>query len=186
MPIVGNLYDSGPISPIVKIKENVSVFTGGIWEHYNIEYIEPLPRSSTLSVDLVAVAGALTIPANQAIQKQLLQILRLNDRELTHLRFEPIDDVEGVLWQQSAQGRFSTSYAQARVSRFTSFRDPYLASTTFFVVGKDRDMYLEARNPNPVALPQARFAFWGYRYILSPLKAQPTVTTWIPAEGRAA
>ena len=186
MSEVGNLYDNGPISPICKIKENVSVLTGGDWSHFKVEYIEPLPRSSPLSVDVVALSGNVLIAANGTIAKQLTQVLRLNDKELTHLRFEPIDDVEGVLWEQSSQGRYATAFVQARVNRFTASRDPWLATTTFYVIGKDRDINLEARNPNGVAMPQARFVFWGYRYILSPLNAAPQNSTYVPAEGRSA
>jgi hypothetical protein len=186
MSEVANLYDNGPISPVVKIKENVSIFTGGKWDHWRVDYIEPLPRSSPSVVDLVTLSGGINIPANGAINKSLIQFLQLNDREFIQLRFEPLDDVEGVLWEQSATGRFVTRSLQARVSMFTSFRDPWLSSTTFYVIGRNRDPNLEARNNNPVALPQARFAFWGFRYILSPLSTAPATSTYLPAEGMSA
>ena len=186
MSEVANLYDNGPISPVVKIKENLSVMTGGDWSHYRVDYIEPLPRSAPLVVDLVALSGNVTIAANGSITKQLIQFLRLNDKEITHFRFEPIDDIEVILWEQSATARYATNFVQARASKFTATRDPWLATTTFFVIGKDRDVNIEARNPNPVAWPQARVAFWGYRYIVSDLKSVPAVTTYIPAEGRSA
>ncbi len=184
MSTVANLYDNGPISPIIKIKENVSIFTANEWLHYVVEYIEPIPRSSPLVVDLVALSGNVLIAANGTIPKQLVAFLQLNDREFLQLRFEPIDDVEGVLWEQSSNGRFVTRSVHARASRFTFTRDPYLATTTFYVIGRDRDMNLEAVNPNAVALPQARFVFWGFRYILSVLANKPNVTTYLPAEGR--
>ena len=184
MSNVANLYDNGPISPVVRIKENVTVFTADSWQPFVVEYIEPLPRSSPMVADLVNISGAVTIAANGTIQKQLIAFLQLNDREFLHLRFEPIDDVEGILWEQSSNGRFVTRALQARASRFSFTRDPYLATTTFFIIGRDRDMNLEVRNPNPVALPQARFVFWGFRYIITPLATKPPVTTYIPAEGR--
>ena len=183
MSEVANIYDNGPISPVAKIRENLSIWSGGGWEHYRIENIEPIPRSSPTMVDMVTASGATTIAANGTISKQVVQILRLDTGEFLHLRWEPIDDVEGVLWELSSKGRFASRSVHARVTRFTSLRDPYLATTTFFILGKDRDMNLEVRNPNPVALPQARFVFFGYRYKLSELKAEPTVTTYLPAEG---
>lgn len=184
MSTVANIYDNGPISPIAKIEENLSIYTATNWEHYKIVFIEGLPRSSTMLVEMVSLTGNLTIAANGALNKSLLNILRLADGELLHLRWEPLDDVEGVLWEQASTLRASFRGTTARVSRFTSLQDPWLATTTFWMLGKDRDINLEVRNPNPVALPMARFVFWGYRYILESLKTKPSVSTLLPAEGR--
>lgn len=187
MSEVANLYDNGPISPICKIKQNLTIWTSNKWLNYRVEYIEGLPRSSQMMVDMVALSGAATIGANGTVGKSLLAILRLAESEFMHLRWEPVDDMEGILWEQSSQGRFSARAVQARVTPFTSLRDPYLATTTFWILGKDRDMNLEVRNPNPVALPLARFVFFGYRYLLEPIGEIPRgeQTTYVPAEGRA-
>ena len=184
MPLLSGIYDSGPIQPIAKIKENLSIWTNQLWEHYNIEYIEPIPRSSPTIVEMVTASGAVTIAANGMIAKQVVAILQLADDEFFHLRWEPIDDMEGVLWEQASKGRYAARSVHARVNRFTGLRDPYLATTTFWILGRNRDMNLEVQNPNPVALPQARFVFFGYRYILARLSTPPSVTTWVPAEGR--
>ena len=183
MSVVANIYDNGPISIIAKIRENLSIWTLGNWFHYQIKNIEPIPRSSPTVVEMVVASGATTIAANGAIAARVVAILQLSELEFTHLRWEPLDDMEGVLWQQATTGRFVTRGVHARVTRFTAVRDPYLATTTFWVLGRDRDMNLEVRNPNPVALPQARFVFFGYRYKLEALVKEPTVTTWLPAEG---
>ncbi|GAI52389.1 unnamed protein product, partial [marine sediment metagenome] len=81
-----------------------------------------------------------------------------------------------------------------------------------FIMGNQKDMNLEVRNPNPVALPQARFQFFGFRYVIEVIipKFPETATdalkeavrkkledgdketvaqyigptTWLPAEGR--
>ena len=50
MPMISGIYDSGPISPIVKIKENLSIWTSGQWSHYQVEFIEPMPENSQSSV----------------------------------------------------------------------------------------------------------------------------------------
>lgn len=184
MSEVANIYDNGPISPIAKIKENLSIWTNQVWEHFNIEFIEPIPRSSPGVVEMVTATGATTIAANGRIAKAIVAFLQLADNEFFHLRWEPIDDMEGVLWEQASKGRFAARAIHARVNRFTSLRDPYLATTTFWIFGRNRDMTLEVQNPNPVAMPQARFVFFGYRYLLSRLPAAPAVTTWVPAEGR--
>jgi len=194
MSILSGIYDSGVITPVVKIRENVSIFTVGQWSHYKVEYIEGLPRSSTMTVEMVTLSGAATIAANGTIAKQVIAFLQLADLELVHLRWEPIDDMEGILWEQSSQGRFAARAVHARVDMLTSTRDPNLATTTFFILGKNRDMNLEVRNPAPVARALARFVFFGYRYVLSELDAitvkrimdGSVPSTWIPAEGRAA
>lgn len=180
---IANIYDNGPISPIAKIKENLAIWTVGKWAHYNISNIEPLPRSSPMVAEMVALSLAATIPANGIIAKRLVAILQPKELEFLHLRWEPIDDVEGVLWEQPGSAKFNAGAVHARVNRFTSARDPYLATTTFWILGRNRDINLEVRNPNPVALPQARFAFFGYRYMLTLLEKEPPVTTYLPAEG---
>ena len=192
MAEIGNLYDNGPISPVAKIKENLSIWTSGQWTHYRIDYIEGLPRSSPMMVEMVTASAATTIAANGTIGQLLVNALQLTAKEFMHLRWEPIDDMEGVLWEQSSQGRFSARSVHARVNLLTHVRDPYLATTTFFIMGKDKDMNLEVRNPAGVAMPLARFIFFGYRYILTELtdivskqiEAGQTRSTWIPAEGR--
>lgn len=209
---VANIYDNGPLSPIARIKDNLSIYTTKKWFHYQINYLEPWPRSSPLRVEMVALAALTTIPANGTIAKRVVAILQITDGEMLHVRFEPLDDVEGVVYELPGTGKFVSRNVQARVDMTTCLRDPYLASTTFFILGFQRDMNLEVRNPNPVALNQARFQFQGYRYILDeivpdlsgiPEQAKKTdilaklaagdketvaqfigPTTWLPAEGR--
>lgn len=186
MSEVANIYDNGPISPIAKIKENLSIYTAGQWRHYRIAFMEPMPRSDQMMVEMVVASGATTIAANGTIAKRLVAILQPAENEFLHLRFEPIDDMEGVLWEQSSQARFSARSVHARVTRFTWLRDPYLATSTFFILGMNRDINLEVRNPSGVAQPLARFVFWGYRYLLEALPNEPPATTWVPAEGSVA
>jgi hypothetical protein len=192
MSEVGNIYDNGPISPIAKIKENLSIWTNQQWSHYRIDFIEGMPRSSPMMVEMVTATGNTSIAANGTIAKALVAILSLAELDFVHLRWEPLDDMEGVLWEQASKGRYVTRGTQARVTRFSSVQDPWLATTTFCILGMNRDMQLEVRNPNPVIMPQARFVFWGYRYVLSALtkdegaeiQAGRRATTWVPAEGK--
>lgn len=168
MPQLSGIYDSGPIAPVAKIKENLALLTGGAWEYYNIKYIEGMPRSSPLIAEMVTLSGATILAANGVIQKLGLGFLQLSTGELLHLRWEPLENVEGILWQQPGQGKFQTGFVQARVDKLTKLYDPYLASSTFFIlgVGQGRNMNLEVRNPMGYATPLARFAFWGFRYVL--------------------
>ncbi|MFA5401213.1 MAG: hypothetical protein WC359_12270 [Dehalococcoidia bacterium] len=193
---IANLYDPGPISPVAQIKENLSVWTLQRWSHFRIDKIEPLPRSAPMVVEAITAAGGTTLAATTAlvvgtIQKFPVTFLQPQADELLHLRWEPLDDVEGILWEPSGTGRFTTMSVQARVTRFSRAVDPFGATSTFFIIGRDRDMNLEVRNPNPVVVASARFAFWGYRYTLVKLdaatsdaiEAGKTASTWLPAEG---
>lgn len=195
MPFVSGIYDGGVIAPVAKIKENLSIWTVGQWSHFRIDFIEPMPANSQSVTDLVLVAGATTIAANGQIAAQLVTFMQLSKLEFLQLRWECLDDVEGLLWEQRSVGRFVTRSLHSRVSLFTPVRDPYLATTTFYILGEDRNALIEAQNPNPVALPQARFRFFGYRYLLkSWIDEDKEVirgitdgripSTWLPAEGR--
>jgi len=182
---VANIYDNGPIAPIAKIRDNLRIWTEKQWLFYKIINMEPIPRSSPFMVDFVAttVPAATVVAAGGTIQMQLVAALLMNDLELLHLRWEPIDDMEGLLWELGGQGRFMPRGGHARVSLYTSISDPYLATTTFFIVGANKDAMIEVRNPDPVARPNARFVFWGYRYSLEKLTTEPAVYTDLPAQG---
>lgn len=181
---VANIYDNGPISPIARINDNLAIWSEEKWLYWHIDYIEPCPRSQPLLVDMVALAAQTTIAANGTITKRVLPALQMNKNELLHLRWEPLDDVEGLLWELSGMARFQPRGAHCRVSLFTKLYDPYLATSTFWILGQNKDMNLECRNPNPVALYIARFAFFGHRYIMTSLSGKPENVTYLPAQGR--
>jgi len=179
---VANIYDNGPLSLVARIKDNISVYTAKKWSHYQVAFAEPWPRSSPLRVDIVALAGVTVIAANGNLAKRLVPLLQVTDGEMLCVRFEPLDDVEGVVWEQSGTGKFNSRNNHARVDMATCLRDPYLASTTFFIMGYQRDMNLEVQNPNPVALYQARFQFQGYRYVLDEIS--PDLSSVVDQNGR--
>ncbi|MHB8084330.1 MAG: hypothetical protein ACYDHZ_00695 [Dehalococcoidia bacterium] len=184
---VANLYDNGPISPIAKIKQNIAVWTEQHYVPYQIDFIEPIPSSSPFVVDVVAAAGLITIPGFGQAAKNIVTALQMNDKELLHLRFEPLDDVEGAIWELPNAARFAPRGGQARVTPFTADRDPWLCTTTFYILGQNKDINLGAFNNEAAALPYARFAFWGYRYVISgPLDnsamAAGKSITYLPAQ----
>lgn len=188
MSEVGNLYDNGPISPICQIDEKLTIWTENSWQHFNADYIEGTPRSRPMAIDIVALNNAPNIGANAALNAQFVLAIQpsgdVKHKELLHLRWEPLDDVEGLLFEL-APARYSPRGAQATVTMFSALRDPYLGATTFFVLGPNKDARIGAYNPNPVALPRALFVFWGYRYILSPLEVKPAISRKIPAQAFA-
>ena len=179
------IYDNGPISPVAKIHENIGILTEGSYRYFNIYYIEGLPRSRPLIIDMVALNNVANIGAYAPLNAQLVTAIRPggSDRmkEFLHLRWEPIDDVEGSLFELNNQGRYSAAGVFASVTRFSRDLDPFLALTTFFVIGVNKDATIGAYNPNAVALPRARFIFQGLRYLVTPLDTKPPVATELPA-----
>lgn len=182
---ISGIYDNGPISPIVKIHENLGILTEGAYRYFNVHYMEGLPRSRPLIIDMVGLNNAANIGAYAQLNAQLVTAIRPGGsdkmKEFLHLRWEPLDDVEGFLFELSNQGRYSAAGVFASVTRFSSYRDPFLAATTFFVIGVNKDAMIAAYNPNGVALLRARFVFQGYRYLVTPLDAKPAVATELPA-----
>ena len=206
MGAISGIYDSDYLAPVAKIKENLSIWTLGAWSHYAIQYEEPIGPGPNSQVDMCVQGGVTNIAALGSIVKQVVTVLQLNDYEFLHVRFEPIDNVEGIIWEQAGTLKFASKNVQSKTDRYTRLWDPTMASTTFWVLGLNRDMNLQVSNPLNYAQPKARFQFWGIRYILVPwdfsalpantqallrqgdlatVRAQIGTTTWLPAEGRA-
>ncbi len=170
-----NYYDAhqpGPIAPAAQIRQNVSIWTQQVWEHYNIDFIEGMPLGSQSIIDMVNAAGVTTIAANGTLAKRVITQLRVNMNEMLHLRWHPIEALEGILWEQPNKSRNESRALASRVDFRSGEQDPHYAATTFFILGigqGDRDFNLEVRNPQGFAYPMARFQFWGYRYILKPI-----------------
>jgi hypothetical protein len=188
MSEVANIYDNGPISPIARIQDKVAVWTESKWFPYRIVYIEGIPLSSPFRIDLCMISGAyVALAANGQVANTATTVLQMNQNELCHYRWFPLDDVEGGLWELNNMPRYNPKGAQARTSRFTDRYDPYLATTTFWILGNQKDVALGCWNPWGVAQVAARFCFFGYRYILEgPLPAAElnSPITYLPAQGR--
>lgn len=211
MGAYSGIYDSEFIQPIAKIKENLAIWTVGKWLYYTIQYLEPLPPGPASTVDTVALqlaaGGAAAIAANGTINKLATTVLQMQSGDFLHCRWEPLDNVEGLLWEQAGQQRFMTKNIHARTDRRVRLWDYNLVTTTFGIIGTNRDISLETRNPTAYALPSARFVFFGYRYVIEEIAAakcpsNPTqqraldvgdaktvrdvigAVTYFPAEGR--
>jgi len=183
---VANIYDNGPISPIAKIHENIGVLTEGSYQYFNLDYMEGLPRSRPLMIDFVALTVSANIPPYTSLTARAVQALNPGgsdkQKEFLHFRFEPIDDVEGNLFELNNMGRFSALGVFASVTKFSRDTDPWLAATTFFTIGVNKEATISAYNPNAVALLRARFVFWGYRYLVTPILGKaPEHATMLPA-----
>lgn len=170
MNFVDNLYSQGPIAPVCQINEHLAIWSEARWIGFQAELIEPIPRSSNFIVDLIAIALVGVLAPTATIASQLLPILQCNANELFHARWYVLDDIEGQLWQLSNMARFAPRGGQAGVNLFTPLYDPWLATTTFWVLGGlgDKDARVGCTNIGGAILGQARLGFFGYRYKLKP------------------
>lgn len=185
------IYAPGPMQPVVDIHENLAILTQGQWRAAEVVFIEGMPFGEPLKVDFGAVG------TGARLAKAVATILQLDEFNLWHVRVQPIDYVNVQLWELGGQSRYWQKNVTAEITPTTAGRDPWLASSTFFIYGKDRDANFQVYNPTGYALTSSVVAFWGYRYLvrelqntdgslLSPEKAPPGMRfTWIPAEGMA-
>ena len=168
MSEVANIYDNGPISPVCQIKENLMVYTANKWQAFSVMFIEPVPMSRPLVVNF-CTAAAPTIAGLATTAKRVLTVIQMQQMELFHVRWFPIDDVKGYIWELAQAARFDVRGGQASVTMFSRLFDPYLATTTFFVMGgQNTDPQIACFNPSANLIYSARIAFFGFRYLLQP------------------
>jgi hypothetical protein len=165
------------------------VWTEQRWVGFEVDFIEPQPRSSAFVIDLVAVTGGGVVLPGGTIAAQLLNAIQVNANELAHLRFFVLDDIEAQLWQLSNMARFAPRGGQAGVNLMTPTYDPNLTTSTFWVLGGlgDKDARLGCFNLSGANLPMARIGFFGYRYILKQEKQADYIhpnARYVPAQGR--
>ncbi len=162
MPALPQLYPykAGPIEPIVMPGEMVGLWISNLWEFYRVIYIETLPESSPLVIDLGAIAAGATIASVQLI------ILEQPVREFGQYRCRVLDDFSLLLWQGRADLRHRLGTTVAEVTKFTSFRNPDGHDTEFFVYYNQNDAFASAINRTSYPIQNSRVSFWGNRYIM--------------------
>lgn len=186
MNFIDNIYATGPMAPVCQINQHLAIYQDQAWKGFQVDFIEPIPRSSAFIVDLVVLQATGPLAAGAQIAQQLSQVIQQNKDEMCHFRFFALDDIEAQLWQLASQARFTSRGGQAGVNLFTPQFDPYLATTTFFVLGGqgDRDAQIGCTNVSGGQLPTARVGFFGFRYLLKEEKPVHDRATYIPAQGR--
>lgn len=185
MNIVDNLYSSGPMAPICQIEEHLAMWTEQRWAGFKVDWIEPIPRSSAFIANLIQ-PPAVILAAGGAVAGRLVPIIQASANELCHLRWFVIDDIEAQLWELANMARFAPRGGQSGVNLFTEAYDPWLATTTFWVLGGpgDKDARVGCVNISGAAIPQARVGFFGYRYLLTPEPKLHPNARYLPAQGR--
>ena len=180
-----------------RIKQNLAVWSQQSWQYFNVDYIEGIMPSSPTVIDRGAAVANATIAAAE------IALLDVDVNELMQIRWAPLDDVEGVLWLTRSQAKGATRGVHSRTSKGLSAFDPLYETTEFNILGRDRNAFIEVRNLGDYGLAQARFVFWGWKYILTPLKnvddqidvhgimwpvtkgtSTPIPMTYVVAEGR--
>ena len=152
-------FKSGPIEPICLPGQIV-----GIWQKKNyvfgrVVYIEGIPPSDPIEVNLGAIAAGGTSAIVQTVA------LSLSDDEFGQFRCKVKDDICAMLWQARPDGRYKLRNRNARVTRWTNEQDPCGHTTEFYVYEQD-DAFHQALNPTAYNLTQARLVFWGFRYVI--------------------
>lgn len=159
-------YKPGPIERIVMPGEYVGLWVSRNYLFYQVDYIETIPESDPIQIDLGAIAAAAAgVPGQTAITQQVQ--LEMPDKEFAQYRCRVIDDLEALLYQGRADQRHKLSNAVARMSRYTNMHDPCGHTTEFYVYEDNNDAWLQGFNPTDYALTISRVNFYGFRYVLS-------------------
>jgi len=157
-------YKPGPIEYIALPGEIVGIWVNKVYEFSKVLYIEGLPRSNPLTIDLGAALGAGAVTAITQ-----LTLLEMPDLEFGQFRAEVLDDAEVILYQGRADQRHKLHTTVATYSRFLRHSDPD-GHTGEFYIFEDNYAFMQATNNTDYALLHARVAFWGFRYVLQALE----------------
>lgn len=162
-------YTPGPIAPVVKAGQNLGILTQGVYRFFRVLFIEGVPPSPETTQDL----GAVT--AGSASASTEITVVQAQEGNIIQCRMAPVDDFEAQVSQVRATGRFSTFTQQARITPYIAGYDPHFATTTTFVLGNTRSLFVTAHNNTDFNLAQTRLRFWGYRYVLDRLRTDQEV-----------
>lgn len=183
MPALPQLYPykAGPIEPIVLPGEIVGIWVNKQYSFFEIDYIEGTQRSDPLEFDFGAIAAGATTAVTQ------LTILEMPNNEFGQFRASVIDDISAVLYQGRADQRHKLRTRVASYTKFTDLFDPD-GHTGEFYVCEQNNAFFQITNQTDYAVLTARIAFWGNRYVLTPLtqyswrdKRMPPTWTRVPA-----
>jgi len=178
------MYDKDFL-PVTKIGENYAVLTtSGVWRYYETIFIEPLPPSLDLIVDIGSISSSSVSRANSitTVQMEGSAKVETDVSEVAQLRFYPMDDISITVKQPNAMGRFKTLNAEIRVDYNTREIDPSLKSTELYVY-EDDNMFFDVYNLTQYDMTKTRIQFFGWRIVGRLLKDKPEKLTYITAAG---
>lgn len=153
-------FKPGPIEPVAHPGDKVLTIDREQYSLYVVGYVEQIPLSHPLVVNIGAIAAGTTAAINNP-QNQL----DMPYGTFAQYRARVLDDIHVLIYQPQASARFTNKTQVARVNVFSQLEDPCGHQTEVFVF-EDQRIFLQATNPTLYALVQARVAFWGYKYVL--------------------
>lgn len=156
--------------PVVNTDENVAVLiTTGKWKYYKVDYIEALPPSPDLVVDIISESGETTIAAGGQIKEQSVDVLEVEEDEMAQVRFFPLDDVYITVNQPHAKKRHWVKNKTLRIDKLTRIYDPELKTTEIFSYEDDYPVFT-VDNPGQYDIGKARIQFFGYKFIMTEMR----------------
>jgi hypothetical protein len=150
----------GPLKPLGGINQNILVWHTAAWVLYKIRLMEALPPSRPLKIDFGAI-GAVAAVQNQSLQL----ITEMDEMQLGHYRFAPLEDLEITVNQPQADGRFTNHNAQAIITLQTRLFDPESALSELMVFRQEWPFFT-VRNPLAFAIASSPVMFWGFKYMV--------------------
>lgn len=185
MSLYPHLYKEGPIEPIVEPGQNVLLQTQQSYDMYEVQFVEPIPESAPVTVNLISGATLAVGATTAAISVQ--NQVDMSDGELGQFRFRVLDYAAISLFQGQALGRNITRNAKGLFIPQMQIRDPHVRMTEHFIYEQNRS-YLTGTNNGPATLAQLRVAIFGFRYVLAGIDGvmSPTSGTIITAIKRFA
>ncbi len=154
-------YQPGPIRKVALPGENILLVQTDRYRLFQIAYIEPLPRSHPLVINVGAPAAGQTL-ADFNTQN----VLDMEYGQLGQFRMKVLDDIHVVVLQPAQVSLHSTLNVIATVNPFTALADPSGHQTEVFIFEINR-IFVRVTNPTRYNLAQARVALDGFRYILA-------------------
>ena len=164
---MGQLYKPGPIEPIVLPGENILTQFSTGYELYQAVYIEPLPMSPDLAINLLAnISGGLAAGQSTTQKISSSQQLTMQNGELGQFRWFVGDDAQVQMYEPQANPRSVMKNAVLRIDAFTHLNDPFDPLSEFFVF-EDETPYFNVTNPTGSTISFCRIFPYGFRYVLA-------------------
>lgn len=163
-------FRAGDMEPIVDPGQQLLIVDREGYNLYRAAFIEPIPYSRALVIDLIT--GTVATGAAGA-QVSMTTLLDMQDNQAGQFRMELLDDIDVVVSQPQSVARYSTRNVNATVSRFSKLRDRCGHLTETFILGQDRT-FLTPTNNSGRGITLGRAAFWGFKYVLVGKSGVPT------------
>ncbi len=159
-------YAPGLLAPAVRAGQNLGILTQGAYRFFRVLFVEGVPASPETTQNLGSIA------ANTTGSSTEITVVDAQEGNLIQTRMEVLDDFEAQVSQVLASGRFTTFTQHVRVTPFLRGVDPHLSTTTMFVLGNTRSIFVTPTNPTDYAIGQSRLRFWGWRFVLDRLTSE--------------